>query len=51
LPNILFNGSTSCCLGIGAPALGKLITLLEPKLTGTRSSPDAYTIAPCTFII
>jgi hypothetical protein len=24
------------------PAPGKLITLLEPKLTGARSSPDAY---------
>jgi hypothetical protein len=35
-------GSTICCRGIGAPAPGKLITLLEPKLTGARPSPDPY---------
>jgi transposase len=29
-------------LGIGAAATGRLIKQLEPKLTGMRSSPDAY---------
>ena len=42
LLSIQSNGSTNCFPGIGAAAPGKLIKQREPKLTGTRSSPDAY---------
>src|SRR5437764_4585913 len=41
-PSIPRNGSTNCCHGIGAPVIAKPIRQLEPKLTGTRPSPDAY---------
>jgi hypothetical protein len=41
LPSIPFKDSTNCCHGIGA-AIGRLIKQLEPKLTGMRSSPEAY---------
>ena len=44
LPSIPFKDSTNCCHGIGA-AIGRLIKQLEPKLTGMRSSPDAYAFA------
>src|SRR5712675_1226425 len=41
-PSIPRNGSTNCCHGIGAPVIAKPTRQLEPKLTGTRPSPDAY---------
>src|SRR6266702_1393853 len=41
-PSIPRNGSTNCCHGIGAHVIAKPIRQLEPKLTGTRPSPDAY---------
>jgi hypothetical protein len=42
LLSIQSNGSTNSFPGIGAAAPGKLIKQREPKLTGARSSPDAY---------
>jgi hypothetical protein len=34
------HGSINCCHGIGTPVIGRPIRQLEPKLTGTRPSPD-----------
>jgi hypothetical protein len=45
LLSIQSNGSTNSFPGIGAAAPGKLIKQREPKLTGARSSPDAYILS------